>query len=236
MTTLAGALAAALATLLAVIMVAVQPFAGRRRYRRLLAAIPADPTARLRHYRRGITAEWAAVGVIGLIGLLAGRSLASVGLTFRGAGTTTTEVVEAIALLAATAVVFRLDAMRDVIRSQARGFLALLPRTTQERWTFVALAATAGVCEEVLFRGFGIAYVRWIWPDASHAWLIVLTSAPFGLAHLYQGPRGVFLTGLLGAFLALLVLDSGSLVPAMLLHGLLDLRILALPDLEEPAG
>jgi CAAX protease family protein len=228
-------LAAVLATALAAMMIGLQPFAGRRRYRRLLAAIPGDPTARIRHYRRGITAEWLAVGFVLLIGVLAGRSASSVGLTTAGFGKETSEVVAGVVVLAATAVAFRAEALRDAIRAQARGFLALLPRTAEERWTFAALAVTAGICEEILFRGFGMAYARWIWPGASHPWLIVLTSVPFGLAHLYQGPRGVVLTGLLGAVMASLVLDSGSLLPAMLLHGLLDLRILALPDLQ-PTG
>jgi membrane protease YdiL (CAAX protease family) len=172
-----------------------------------------------------------------VIGALAGRSPSSIGLTFSGVGRATGEVIETAAVLGVSAILFRLDALRDAIRAQARGFLALLPRTAEERWAFAGLAVTAGICEELLFRGFGIAYVRWLWPGATHAWLIVLTAVPFGFAHLYQGVRGVVLTGVVGAFLASLVLGSGSLVPAMLLHGLLDLRVLALPDLQssEPA-
>jgi membrane protease YdiL (CAAX protease family) len=128
--------------------------------------------------------------------------------------------------------VFRADALRDAIRRQVRGFIALLPRTSTERWAFAGLALTAGVCEEILFRGFGLAYIRWLWPGATHDWLIALTSVPFGFAHIYQGARGVVLTGVVGALFASLVLSSGSLLPAMLLHALLDLRVLALPDLQ----
>jgi len=230
-------LAAVLATLLAAAMVGVQPFAGRARYQHLLAALAVDPTARLRHFHRGMVGEWLAVVFVLVIGALAGRSAASIGLTTARMGKVTGEVVEAVAVLAATALLFRVHALREAIMAQARGFIALLPRTAEERWTFAGLAVTAGICEEILFRGFGIAYVRWLWPGASHAWLIVVTSIPFGFAHLYQGVRGVVLTGLLGALLASVVLGSGSLLPAMLLHGLLDLRVLALPDLErtEPA-
>ena len=57
----------------------------------------------------------------------------------------------------------------------------------------------------------------------------------FGLAHLYQGVRGVLLTGVLGAYLAWLTISSGSLLPAMAIHALIDLRVLALPDLGAPA-
>ena len=226
------ALAALLATAAAVVLVAVQPFAGRRRYHRLLETLPNDPGARLRHYRRGIVGEWAAVGLLVVIGVLAGRSPASVGLTGgTHPGAATAEVLEVAVVLAASAVVFRAPALRSTIQRQARGFVALLPRTVDERTAFALLAVTAGVCEELIFRGFGIAYVRWLWPGATHFWLIAITSAAFGLAHLYQGVRGVLLTGLVGAVLASLVLATGSLLPAMVIHALIDLRVLALPPL-----
>lgn len=228
-----GVIAAGLATLLALALLLVQPVAGRRRYQRLLARLPDDPSARLRHYQRGIGGEWAAVAIVAVVGALAGRSAGSIGLTSRGLGGARDEVLEVAAVLAATAVLFRFagSTLREVLRQQARGFLALLPTTRRERVTFAFLAVTAGICEEVLFRGFGISYVRWLWPGATHAALIAVTSIVFGLAHLYQGPRGVVLTGIVGAMLASLTLSTGTLVPAMVLHALLDLRVLALPDL-----
>ena len=64
-----------------------------------------------------------------------------------------------------------------------------------ERAIVAYCAVTAGVCEEILYRGFGITYVHWLWPSASHLQLIVVTSAAFGIAHSYQGLRGVVLTG-----------------------------------------
>jgi membrane protease YdiL (CAAX protease family) len=187
----------------------------------------------LRHYRRGVVGEWSAVAVVAVIGALTRRGRSSIGLTGHGFGGATTEVIEVAVLLGVTAVAFRFPSLREVLRRQAKGFLALLPRTRTERMVFAGLAVTAGVCEEILFRGFGIAYVRWLWPGASHAWLITVTSVGFGFAHLYQGPRGVLLTGVVGALFASVTLSSGSLVPAMVMHALLDLRVLALPDLEE---
>jgi ATP-dependent Clp protease ATP-binding subunit ClpA len=50
--------AAVLAAALAAWMVLAQPFLGRRRYRMLLERLRHDPSARLRHYRRGIAIEW----------------------------------------------------------------------------------------------------------------------------------------------------------------------------------
>jgi membrane protease YdiL (CAAX protease family) len=82
-----------------------------------------------------------------------------------------------------------------------------------------------------VFRGFGFAYVRFLWPGVTDGWLIVITSVVFGLAHLYQGPRGVVLTGLAGAVFASMTITTGSLLPAIAVHAMVDLRILGLPDL-----
>ena len=112
---------------------------------------------------------------------------------------------------------------------QLRPVAALLPRTPVERRMFAALAVTAGICEELLYRGFGLAALRWVAPGLGTAALIVITGAAFGFAHLYQGRMGVIATGLLGAYFAWIVIATGSLVPVILLHALLDARILALP-------
>jgi membrane protease YdiL (CAAX protease family) len=224
-----------LATALAAALVLVQPWAGRRRYRRLLADVAVNPGARLRHYVRGIVGEWAAVGMVAVIGLLAHRGARSIGL--RGgphAGTAIADVIAVAIVLAISAVLFRLggETMRELLRRQARGFEALLPRTRAERVTFAGLAITAGICEEIIFRGFGIAYLSWVWPSASRGEVIAVTAVAFGLVHLYQGPRGVVLTGVVGAYLAWVTLSTGSLLPAIAMHALLALRILALPDLD----
>jgi membrane protease YdiL (CAAX protease family) len=234
--------AAVLATVLAVALVLLQPWLGRRRYRRLVDAVAGRfdrPDARLHHYRRGMINEWLAVGVVAIIGWLADRTPSSIGLQ-RGPhySDAVTQTAEVAAVLAISALLFRLGrpGVRQILRRQVRSFEALLPRTTKEKATFALLAVTAGVCEEILFRGFGIAYLRWLWPAAPRNTVIALTAAAFGFAHLYQGARGVLLTGIIGAYLAWVTITTGSLLPAMVMHALLDLRILALPDLYEPAG
>ena len=125
---------------------------------------------------------------------------------------------------------------RRLLAVQLRPVAALLPRTTQERWTFAALAVTAGVCEELIYRGFGLAALRWAVPGIGEGALIAVTATAFGLAHLYQGRVGVVLTGVLGAYFAWMTISTGSLLPAMLLHGLVDLRILGLPLEAVPPG
>lgn len=232
------AVAAVLATVVAAALVGIQPWAGRRRYRHLVATVATHPEARLRHYRRGIAGEWGLSAIIVLIGVLATRTAASIGLDIGPHPRAEAFVVsEVSAVLGVSALVFHFggDRIREGLRRQARGFVELLPEGRRERTVFAALAVTAGICEELIFRGFGIAYLRWLWPAAPRWSVIAILAVVFGLAHLYQGPRGVILTGLVGAYLTWMVLWSGSLLSAMLIHALLDLRILALPDLRSPS-
>jgi uncharacterized protein len=223
-------LAAVLSVVLAGWMTLVQPYAGRRRYQQLLERLRHDPSARLHHYRRGITFEWAGAALVGLLALLAHSRVRS--LWPPGSHTSVTSQIPGIALaLVAVTALYRFGGqpMRTALAVQLKPVAALLPRTAAERWVFALLALTAGICEEVLYRGFGLAALRWAAPGLGHPALIAITALAFGMAHLYQGGRGVALTGLAGAYFAWVAISTGSLVPVMGLHAILDLRILGLP-------
>jgi membrane protease YdiL (CAAX protease family) len=104
----------------------------------------------------------------------------------------------------------------------------ILPVTREERAWFALVAVTAGICEEVLYRGFLIRYLS-NGPWHAGLWMAVaIASISFGLAHGYQGLSGIIGTGLLGAVMAVLFLASGSLWLPMALHAIIDLRILLL--------
>lgn len=95
----------------------------------------------------------------------------------------------------------------------------LLPHTEMEHRLFWRVSLTAGITEELFFRGFLIWFLMaWMGPVAA----MVLTSAIFGAGHIYMGWAQAPRTALVGFVLALLALGSASLLPAMLLHAALD--------------
>ena len=98
----------------------------------------------------------------------------------------------------------------------------LMPATRAEFPRFALLAITAGVCEELLFRGFVTWALAHVLPSYTIAAFV--QAALFGVAHLYQGPRGVLTTGLVGVFLTAVVWLTGTLWMAMLIHALMDLN------------
>ena len=99
----------------------------------------------------------------------------------------------------------------------------MIPKTKNEKKWWVAVSLTAGVCEEVIFRGVYFFLIASIFPNISVSLVFVIGVGLFGLGHLYQGWKGFTLATLVGAFLALIYIVSGSLILVILIHFLTDL-------------
>ena len=117
----------------------------------------------------------------------------------------------------------------DVVLPKLREKMgAVIPSSpTEARW-FAWLASSGAIQEELLYRAFLFYYLGTHFPDLSVWMIILISSAVFGLGHLYQGVKGILLTGLAGVLVAGLYVASGNLILPILLHALLNLRILFL--------
>lgn len=112
------------------------------------------------------------------------------------------------------------DSRRESVRGQFGALAVMLPHTRSELYWFLALALTAGFCEEFVFRGFLI----WAFHPMTGLWGAAGVSViAFAAAHAYQGTGGIVKTGLMGAALTALVLIFGSLWPAIAIHALIDI-------------
>lgn len=90
---------------------------------------------------------------------------------------------------------------------------------------------TAAFGEELLFRGFLQGRLQVLLGARRGAGLLAaaVQALVFGLAHAYQGPTGIVVTGSLGLVFGLLYLRTKSLWPLVIAHGLIDtLSLLAL--------
>jgi uncharacterized protein len=113
--------------------------------------------------------------------------------------------------------------IREKLRERAG---AILPDTIEERRWFAAISLGAGVSEELIFRGFLFYYFILWFPHINGLENALLTSVIFGLAHLYQGWKGILSAGVSGLILAGLFLLSGNLLLPMVVHAVGDLRVL----------
>jgi membrane protease YdiL (CAAX protease family) len=100
----------------------------------------------------------------------------------------------------------------------------LLPRTRYEFVLFAAVSISAGICEEIIYRGFLIRYLQtapWNFP----LWVsLLISSIIFGAAHSGQGWKGMLATSVVGLLLAALFIAAGSLVVPIIFHVCIDLR------------
>jgi membrane protease YdiL (CAAX protease family) len=106
----------------------------------------------------------------------------------------------------------------------AFGYEATLPDERFLRWLVIGYyALTAGVVEEIVFRG-----LPWTWvehfgdtPATRSAWVVV-TSAVFALVHWENGGPALLATGAYGVGAALLYLKLRNLWPLVVAHVVTD--------------
>ncbi len=162
----------------------------------------------------GLTAWW----------LLSGNGLESLGLIPVAEGWQWVTIGVGISILLVQVIYLETvsrsaDALTE-LKKQMGTLTNLAPQTIAENRLFSMVAITAGVCEEVLYRGLLFATLVPLvgtWPA------VAISSLIFGLGHTYQGISGIVKTGFVGMVLALLTVFSGSLFIAIVLHAVIDL-------------
>ncbi|TMJ12009.1 MAG: CPBP family intramembrane metalloprotease [Alphaproteobacteria bacterium] len=97
---------------------------------------------------------------------------------------------------------------------------ALLPRNRQEAAIALILSLNAGFSEELFFR-LALPLILFQITGSLLA-AFALAAIAFGLAHAYQGWKGIAGTMIVGAFITLVYLSSGSLLRVILLHAAID--------------
>jgi len=197
---------------------------------------------RRRHYIVCILVPWLTAGIVAMIGLLANRSPATIGLTLHDLTPNASKQIVLFIVVGFVVVFLMTVAIHFVgpkvvkqIRHKMPRFVQALPHTTHERLIFLLVALTAGICEEILFRGFGIAYIKWLWSGANRISIIVIVGIAFGLAHYRQGRPTVAFAGIAGGVFGWMTLATGTLLPAIVVHCLVDIRASFFPaELTEP--
>ena len=176
-------------------------------------------------YVRTMIGQWLSAGALVLVFAVVGIPLQALGLR-PPLLLPTLWIVLAIALLLPFGIAYHRRTVANPakmakLRARFESFSLMVPMTDAELRGWVALSLTAGVCEEVLYRGFLGFYLGRFMPLPAAA---AVASILFGLAHLYQGPRNALRTLLVGAAHWGVYLATGSILPGMVLHALLDIH------------
>ncbi|HYM82095.1 MAG TPA: type II CAAX endopeptidase family protein [Candidatus Limnocylindria bacterium] len=200
--------------------------AGLFGYRRLrLAPEPEIPVVRMALYREAILLQWTLAALVFAFWLQQGRPIGGLGLTAWpnwGLAVALVGVATAIVIvLRQRSQILASDEALARVRNQVAHVERLLPRSVEELQWFYRVSITAGICEEVLYRGYVIWYLgQWMGPLAA----MVGSAVVFGCGHVYQGPRGMLATGAVGLVLGVLYLATGTIYVGMVVHALIDMH------------
>ena len=210
--------------LIFLVLAIVVPWRGRIRLKQLLAKPSVESRERISLYLSTIAFQWIAVAIAAWRAWAHGYTRVELGLgtgpnLFRSviAGLTGTVLLAGLHWMNFR----RMGRLRDRLPARVQAMAQrILPHSTSERLPFLALALTAGCCEEFLYRGFAMAaFARAGFPIWAS---VVVSSVLFGAAHLYQGRSGLIGTGILGLLFGAFRAFTGSVVPVAAWHATVD--------------
>lgn len=208
----------------------VIPWRGSVRIRRLLSRPEFGTADRLLLYGTTIVFQWILAFIVAWRALSRNIGFAALGLTISDRWRTTWTTIILTGVLCAG----QLASLGRIVRlpPEERGSLfhiteKIMPRTLAEIFVFVALACTAGLAEEFLYRGFVFAVFARMFENVplsiSISIAAVLSSIWFAVGHLYQGRRGIITTFVVSTIFIITRISSGSLIPPIVAHAGVDL-------------
>jgi membrane protease YdiL (CAAX protease family) len=214
--------------LILIVLGVLVPWRGAVRVRHLLAQPTLTSSQRLFLYASTITFQWFIVAVVYWRSASRHLSPTDLGLVVSGVWRTLSIAFVFTALLCLN----QWAGLRKIalVAADQRGFLfqftqKIMPHTATETFAFVALALTAGLSEEFIYRGFVQAVFSGMFGSSLFGIFLsaVASSIWFAAAHLYQGRRGVATTFIVGMMFCVVRIWAGNLAPAMMGHAGVDL-------------
>lgn len=211
-------------TILIAVVLPIGGWYGINKIRRKIAeGIPY--TSRITDYRNNMLIMWSVTIAALVFWLVNGRDFAILGILPPGGGYGQFAIASLLFLglvgygaMSEYQVRSSAEAAKRLVEA-TRDFEFALPHSRRDLNWFYGISVTAGVTEEILFRGFLIAYLSAYMQTLP---AILLSSLAFAFAHSYQGPTGIVRTFLVGLVLAAMYVLSGSLLLPILAHVLVD--------------
>jgi membrane protease YdiL (CAAX protease family) len=97
----------------------------------------------------------------------------------------------------------------------------LLPATLSESVVWVGVSLAAGICEELVYRGY-LQSQLWSLTKSLPA-ALALQSVIFGFGHIYQGWKPALVTAIYGLVFGLVAAWRRSIVPGAIAHAIVDI-------------
>jgi membrane protease YdiL (CAAX protease family) len=166
---------------------------------------------------------WIGALIVWILWMLARRDWSLLGISYP----IMSDLVIGLSILFMVAYVVEMFAETRSEESQEELLKAapFLPSTWKEYGQFTFLAFSAGVCEEVVYRGFLVNYLYAQFTDPVWAYnvAVVFPAVIFGVVHMYQGFKSVLKISVMALLFGTIFIFSESLLIVIVLHVLVDL-------------
>ncbi len=200
------------------------PIAGYLLFRSLKKSDDLNLTSRkLYTYAYIILSEWAFVIALLWLTHQHGFSISDLG---ENIGNVNLTVIATIVLLFVFMVMvyFNVRQLRQMklekLEAELGHLKMFLPSNRLEFIAFILIAFTAGICEELLYRGWLQNLLAY---GTGSVWVgLVLGSVIFGFGHTYQGKMGIVQTGIIGLIFGVVFIFTKSLIASQILHVIVD--------------
>ena len=196
---------------------------------RLKTLGPWNTRMKIGFYMGNSLSLWALAIVVVLVWFFTGRSLATLGFRLPNPGSTNLSLIISLGFMVAYGIDILMDMWSDKAKTKAKKHLKkhtpFLPENNYELRHFSIVALSAGICEEILFRGFFITYLLSLFGNSfnAQAAALLIPTVIFAVSHFYQGWKAVAKIALLSLAFGILFIISESLLVPILLHIFVDL-------------
>lgn len=114
---------------------------------------------------------------------------------------------------------------KNYMNSRMEELQYIVPLNWEEFKPYIFLAFSAGICEEIVFRGFLVTYISHHFAHLDYGlWLaIIIPALVFSLSHLYQGWWAVLKIFIISMLFGAIFIYSGSLILVIAIHITIDL-------------
>jgi membrane protease YdiL (CAAX protease family) len=172
---------------------------------------------RLFFYLTTIAWEWILVAYVYRGLRRRGKSIGNIaGKSWKSASDFLVDVAIAFGFWIAAIFVLSLAAHAVGSKGMSQAARLLAPQGPFESLLWIALAVTAGICEETIFRGYlQRQFVAW---TRSAPIGVLLSAALFGAGHIYQGARATVVIGVYGLMFGILAEARQNLRPGIITH------------------
>ena len=211
------------------------PISGYNEMKKLKKSIADGDSQKVKFYRETILWSWIPIFLIFLLIPISGISVNSIGIKWIHIDTSSLSkwvVYPAIGFFVFYLLynIYLIIIFKSNKESRAKtaksipDFRWIFPITRKEKSVWSLLSISAGITEEILYRGYLFYALAIVFPNLSLIHILFISTLIFGVGHIYLGKEVIKAT-ILGLIFGIFYIVFDSVIPVIIIHIVQDLAL-----------